>query len=254
MPLVKSISGSQPPLVMVLESLPKRDKGRVLFEVRSTDVNGAQQFMDRVDFTSARSRAGLVANINRIPGVAQPVTDAMLIQVFAEFTAWQAQPAPCSDFVLTLRRMTEVAAQGTSIPVENPPTPEAVRTAFTHAINDMAIAAPNMVLTWEAEHADKLQVLDVDYHHLPAAPSIDFTTALAEAVRPRPLAWWRSHGGGLHFIYIAVPPYAADELAACAALAVMQIDPTASVELLTQTRHPKSRRVPQGTPGASHGR
>jgi hypothetical protein len=86
-------------------------------------------------------------------------------------------------------------------------------------------------------------IVDVDYHHLPTPPSEDFTTALAEAIRPRPLAWWRSHGGGLHLVYVAVPPFDANELAACAALAVTQIDPTATIDLLTETRHPKSERL-----------
>ena len=243
MPLTKPIPGSNPPLVMCLEPLPKRDGGKVQFEIRPTDANGAPVFLDRVDLTSARSRTQLLNALNRLAGVAQPLSDAMLVQLHTEFVAWQARPAPGNAFVLTLRRITEVDAQGTRIEVGDPPTPEAVRTTIRHALEEIAIGGPNMLLTWSSEHADKLMVVDVDYHAQPTPPSEDFTTALAEAIRPRPLAWWRSHGGGLHLVYVSVPPYDANELAACAALAVTQIDPTATIDLLTQTRHPKSERL-----------
>lgn len=243
MPLVKPIIGSNPPLVMCLESLTKRDVGKVQFEVRPTDINGATLFIDRVDLTSARSRTQLLNNINRLAGMALPLTDAMLVQVYTEFVESQARPTAGSEFFLILRRLTEENSQGTRIEVGNPPTPEAVRAAVRRALDEVAIGSPNMVLTWASEHADKLMVLDVDYHHLPSPPSEDFTTALAAAIRPRPFAWWRSHGGGLHFVYVAVPPYDANELVACAALAITQIDPTATIDLLTETRHPKSERL-----------
>lgn len=243
MPLANPIPGASPPLVMTLEPLPKSAAGKVQFEVRQGGSNGTAIFIDRLDLTSARSRTNLLTALNRLAGVAQPVTDAMLVQLHSEFVAWQARPVPGITFALTLRRMDQHNSQGQTFEVGDPPTPEAVRTAIRRAIEDVAVGSPNMVLTWAPEHADKLMVLDVDYHHLPTPPSEDFTTALAEAIRPRPLAWWRSHGGGLHLVYVAVLPYDANELAACAALAVTQIDPTATIDLLTETRHPKSERL-----------
>jgi len=241
MPFAKSLDGSNPLLVLTVAPGTGRNRDVLLIEIRQGDANGPLLYADKSDLTKASSRRTLLTNVRGVAGM-PAMTDTMLMQVLAEYRAWLDHPTKAQPFQIILRGKTEHDSQGVVIPVAEPADAAAVTTALRTALNDMAIGAPDMLLTWPTNHADKLAVVDVDYHHLPEAPSEDYTAALAAAVRPRPLAWWRSHGGGLHLVYIAVAPYAANELAACAALAITSIDPTATIELLTHTRHPKSPR------------
>lgn len=241
MPLAKSLPGSNPPMVITVQPVDRKSNGHLLIEVREKDASGTLRTNTKADLSSATSRARLLTTINSVPGVV-PVVDAYLIQLLVDYRAWREPPADVGPFILSLHKVNESDVLGTKVEIALPVEPAAVKTAFRGAIDDLAVGAPNMVLSWNAKHADKLCVVDVDYHGQ-EAPTEDFICALAGAIRPRPLAWWRSHGGGLHLVFVAVPPYDANELAACAALTVSGIDPTATVEILTSTRHPRSDRI-----------
>lgn len=245
MPLIWPLPGTNPPMVMTVEPIDKngKDQDKVRIEVREVDGNGPLRFLDKADLTSAGSRSRLLNQLGRVAGLPS-ITDFMLVQLLTDYRTWHAKPTAKAPFSIVLRRRNESDTHGVHIEVAAPGNPAAVQKAIHDAIEERAVAGPDMLLTWPTEYADKLTVLDVDYHDLAQAPDEEFTTALAQAIRPRPLAWWRSHGGGLHLLFIAVPPYQADELAACAAIHVTTIDPSASIELLCHTRHPRSGRLP----------
>lgn len=97
------------------------------------------------------------------------------------------------------------------------------------------------VVTWT--NTEVCCCLDVDYHESrppdrPLLESIIFTR-----LAPRPFAWHFSRGGGLHLFYIGAEGFAAEELAAVAALRFRMIDPTAGVELKRVVRGPGADKV-----------
>lgn len=241
MEFVKPLDGTSPPLVLTLAQIPKKPEGTLAVAVRGTNENGPLRFADTINFQKASSRKKLCDQLAQITGGS--FADAVLMQAYSELLSTQKAAPDREEFTIILRKMTEQDAQGSSLIVPPDADAEEISASFRRAIDELAVFSPNMVLIWPKSCADKLIVVDVDYHHFTTPPDASYIEALAEAVRPRPLAWWRSHGGGLHLVYVPVPPYAADELAACAALSIFQSDPTATVELLTSTRHPRSPRT-----------
>lgn len=108
-------------------------------------------------------------------------------------------------------------------------------------IDDFNDAEP--VLEWSG--TDQLAVLDVDYHdvEMNARPNERQLALLARQVRPQPAFSWRSHGRGLHLVYVAVDGFTAAEIAAVAGLSVKGLDSSCSIEIKSETRHPRYPRA-----------
>lgn len=85
---------------------------------------------------------------------------------------------------------------------------------------------------------DVCTCLDIDYHGCPAPDREWLRTLVYCRLVPRPFVWHFSRGGGLHLFYLSADPYAAEELAAIAALRFRTIDPAAGVELKRCVRGP----------------
>jgi DNA polymerase len=136
-------------------------------------------------------------------------------------------------FRVTLRGMHQPRAAGRVFSNEHPPA--ALYAALS--VTDYPAAEP--VVEWEDTR--RLAVLDLDYHDqdLDHRPHPNQLRALATQVRPRPAHWWVTHGRGLRLVYPALVGFAADELAACAALSLRALAPTATAEVLARTRHPR---------------
>ena len=91
---------------------------------------------------------------------------------------------------------------------------------------------------------DDFCCLDLDV----AAPLGDVRLKfLAATVRPAPVAWDESKNGGMHLYYETRDGFTGRELAAVAALWVVQHDPTIRPELKRVTRSPKKLNVRQPT-------
>jgi hypothetical protein len=236
MPYVKAIAGSAPPLVWVLEPSTNRRGSGFDIAIHKDSAEGPMIFCDQLNLAKASGRNALVRNVPQNIGL-PPLTASDLMALHAEFQTWANALPDAAPFSLVLRRKEQPVATGQRIEHTDPI--EAIRQAMDPAIS----REPDLVIEWSSEHAGLLTMVDVDYHHLIEPPSEEYTDALALAVRPKPFAWWRSHGGGIHLLYAAIAPYTASELAACAAIAINVLDPTATVELLTHTRHPGSTRL-----------
>lgn len=92
------------------------------------------------------------------------------------------------------------------------------------------------VAEWEG--LESLCCLDVDYHDATPPHREWLENVVRTRVSPRPLAWHFSRGGGLHLFYAEAGAFAADELAAAAALRFRSIDGAAGLELKSVVRGP----------------
>ena len=205
MPYVKPIASSVPPHFWVLT--PKTGSGSkaTIVEIHQDAADGPMLFSDEVNLAKANPRTSLQRALNRLPGLAG-VTAADVLAVWNEFQAYATAPQPKAPFALTLRQKEQPVATAERVEHTDP-------VAALKLVLDPAVARPpNFLIEWPAAHADLLMLVDVDYHPLPGPPDEQYTEALAHAVRPQPVAWWRSHGGGLHLIYAALAPYTASEL------------------------------------------
>jgi hypothetical protein len=104
--------------------------------------------------------------------------------------------------------------------------------AFMDALDS---SNPDEVIEWAG--ASRLAILDVDYHGRATPPREQVLNAAAR-LQPQPWLVWLSKGGGLHCVYHEAAGFGADELAACAGLAYLGIDPTATFEVISRTRTP----------------
>lgn len=231
-----SLRESPTRLVLIVSALPKGPKERVRIEVRDDDANGRLRFEEtRTDLSHSTKRRALIRDINTMLGVT--LTDQQLLQWLEDYREWLQEPegADAGLFRIIVRRMDAPAASGHIVDHAEP------LGAFRVAL-ERAIVETNVVMEWSKDRIAELAVLDVDYHTLDVRLGDDYLTAVAESLRPKPVCWWISHGGGLHAIYAELKPYTAEELAACAAFALGRVDPTCTTEILTRSRHPKSRR------------
>lgn len=109
--------------------------------------------------------------------------------------------------------------------------------------------APEPVLSWQG--TEVMACADVDFH-ASAPPAPARLEAIAELVRPRPAAYWVTHGGGLRLVYEGKGGFDAGELAAVACLAVRAQDPLAGLEVKCSTRHPAYPTTDGRTCGTVH--
>lgn len=88
-------------------------------------------------------------------------------------------------------------------------------------------------IVWDG--TDQFAVLDIDYTVRPADHEL---TAAVRRLEPQPLAWWASHGRGVHLFYVASGDFSAAEFAAVAAIGWRSLQTRAKFEILPYTRHP----------------
>jgi hypothetical protein len=103
--------------------------------------------------------------------------------------------------------------------------------ALLHA--HLAATGRDKLLAWRDRQA--MLCLDIDYHNT-SPPPRQRLEAWVESLRPRPVAWHFSRGGGAHLFYVAVGRFTGDELAAAAALRFRTVDASAGLDLVTQVR------------------
>ena len=141
---------------------------------------------------------------------------------------------PVEQFDVLLRGKRQVAAQGV---ITHDATP---LTAFKMALG-VGTTEPEPILTWTG--TDRLAALDIDWHGIPTL-SDEQLRSIIHKVQPRPFAAWITHGKGIRCMYHATDQFAADELAAVAAISIKQQPGTAlaGVEVKNITRHPGYRR------------
>jgi hypothetical protein len=106
----------------------------------------------------------------------------------------------------------------------------------------------NTILQWDSK--EKLAVLDVDYH------GHEFTRELGERIarcltglRPRPTGYARSRSGGYHGYYVKTDRFSGEELAAVAGIHWINLDRTATFDIVKQVRVPKDVEWINGTTG-----
>jgi hypothetical protein len=164
------------------------------------------------------------------------LTELQLIETARGFENGNASPVTLNPEVraaelFTILRRPITAKESTEFTDASPVG--AVNHAFLNAETDH-------VCQWDGK--DRLCCLDVDYHHLPVDNRhSDFTLLnILSRVQPAPFLAWISPGRGMHLLYHGTEKFSADELAACAGLAWLGIDPTATFEVLSRTRVPQT--------------
>lgn len=99
---------------------------------------------------------------------------------------------------------------------------------------DDALRGVGSVIEWGG--TEQTCCLDVDFHGVD--PDTFALLMLCETIRPAPLYFWASRGGGAHLMYFASEKHTADELAAVAAYTLAIRFPLATFEFLHRTRKP----------------
>lgn len=135
-------------------------------------------------------------------------------------------------FTVTVRPIRAKAADGTQ--VTKPSIVEALQAA-------LELRGDELLITWDDK---RLAALDVDFHDT-EAPSHAILDSAIRNMSMRPLAWWRTHGGGLRLLWHTEPAVDADEAASMAALSLQPWLPAGRFELLRGTRHPHCPRGEQ---------
>lgn len=101
----------------------------------------------------------------------------------------------------------------------------------------LPLVGPEQIVEWDKADADRLAMLDGDYHDEGGRPSAEWVeTTLRGRMRTLGPRWHLTRRGGFHSYYEGTPTLAANEVAALAALEWKGIDPTAGVEIKTVTR------------------
>jgi DNA polymerase len=136
------------------------------------------------------------------------------------------------SYQVVLRGQTQPRAQGRLV------TGATLLDALQGALGVLDYPQAEPVIEWD--DTTTLAALDVDFHDSPLEqrPSPRRLEALATLVRPGPALWWVTHGRGLRLVYKALAGLTAAELAACAGLSVRSLEPSATFEVLSHTRHP----------------
>jgi DNA polymerase bacteriophage-type len=167
----------------------------------------------------------------RAAGVKDEDVRAAIATAAAPEAADTASPQRAS-FAVTLRGLHELKAHGRIV------AGATAMDALQAALAATDYPAPEPVLEWQG--TDDLALIDIDFHDLPLEerPLSMRLEAIAAVVHPRPALSWVTHGQGLRLGYASLGGFTAAELAACAALAVRGLEPTATVEILARTRHP----------------
>lgn len=130
---------------------------------------------------------------------------------------------PTPTFTITRRSMN--SSQGTEF--RDPDIVECLRKAITPY-------EEGTILQWDDQ--EKLSVLDVDYHGGSPPSNID---NLIATLRPKPLCGAKSRSGGWHGYYQASGVFTAQEFAAVAGIAWMNLDRTCTFDIVKQVRVPK---------------
>jgi DNA polymerase len=165
-------------------------------------------------------------------GVQDEVVTAAIQKAFQTDDASKEESGAATTFGVSLRGLHEPKAGCREFAADAPL--EAIQAALDYK----AHPSPEPVLEWSDGHG--LALLDIDFHDqlLEQRPGPHQLTVLATLIRPQPALWWCSHGRGLHLIYTAQAGFNANELAACAILTARSLEPLATEEILTRTRHP----------------
>lgn len=140
---------------------------------------------------------------------------------------------------LTVRGIEQTRDQGTvyeGAPGESP-------IALFRRVLDLV--GPDRIVEWPKADADRLAMLDIDYHDPSLRPSSEWVESLVQTkLKPLGPVWNMTRNGGVHVYFEGTDRLQADELAALAALNYKGLDPTAGVEIKTVTRGlPAGRRL-----------
>lgn len=219
--LRRTIASDDGEVELVVTIGPRRDQVSVEAHREGDTINAAT-----MDSRNSERRFKFAKSV-KIP-------DAELAQAISDFLSQPAIPAPEveSAFVVRMRGLQQPRDSAIEYTAEIPL--DALKAAL--AVRDCS--SPEPVLEWE--DVTQLAALDVDFHDLPQSgrPSPEQLTAMANAIRPKPAFSWVSHGRGLKLVYAKAGGLDANELAACATLSVRSLAPTATTEIMSQTRHP----------------
>jgi hypothetical protein len=106
------------------------------------------------------------------------------------------------------------------------------------ALDDTAIQSAEPLIYWDG--IARLCAVDADFHSFAfeARPTVETLQGRLCALQPAPSLCWITHGHGIRLIYKSQGIYHASELAAVASTRLLQLEPLATVELKTSTRHP----------------
>ncbi len=106
------------------------------------------------------------------------------------------------------------------------------------ALGDGALQSAEPLIFWDG--LDRLCAVDADFHAFPydKRPTVETLQGRLVSIAPAPSLCWVTHGRGLRLIYKAQGIYLANELAAVALARLLQLEPLATGELKSSTRHP----------------
>jgi hypothetical protein len=197
-------------------------KGRI----KVVGKRGDQEIIrDTINPDSAADRKRIVAATGLSETVLLTAADKFAANKDGDPVVTDVVQAVAPPFVCTRRETTSAVGQE----FRGEPA-----TAFRESL-DRADGPTDSVVEWD--NVERIAVLDVDYHHREPPAREQVLNALAR-ISPQPWLVWFSKGGGLHCVYCAAGGFSAGELAACAGLAYLGVDPTATFEVLSRTRTP----------------
>ena len=110
--------------------------------------------------------------------------------------------------------------------------------SFSEALRCSTYPVSEPLITWSG--MDTLCAVDGDYHGFShdKRPDPEYLRGRLAALAPVPLFIWITHGRGIRLIYEAREGYLASELASVGAARLLQLEPLATMELKSETRHP----------------
>ena len=216
----------QTPVEIIASRAPRRD---------SVNLEAKRDGAVIEAMTIHRDHAANKTKFAKKVGITVEAIQEKIASVFASGDPANGNGTPSTSllkFGLVLRGMHQPKAAGLKIDDDMPLA--ALKAALT--VNNYPASEP--VIEWDTTRL--AACLDIDFHGLsfdqrPSLPQLQVITA---SVQPKPALSWTTHGRGLRLIYVADAGFQADELAACAALGVMSLEPAATVEILSRTRHP----------------
>lgn len=146
-----------------------------------------------------------------------------------------------STFTVYVRELNQLKKFATSYVDKEPQ--EALRAALSDTVG-----ATEPILEWDNKNI--ICCLDIDYHDIEekSRPGYSQLKTLVSKIKPQPFCWHPSHSGGSKLYYIQKPGYTAEELAAVAGLHYIQLDNTATFDLIKASRHPFYSRARDNSP------
>lgn len=239
-----TVNRFKPREILKLANVWKREQPEVLRVVNAV----CESESNDVVTDEFEADGALIESIQRGDAVAAGVVDPTDRAKVKEQSATE-QPAAVQPVVIWVRGLTQLKANGLRFTGDD--VPATLRRAFAEPLNDSTIT--EALIEWN--DVDRLCCLDIDYHglDLDARPTCEQLRAVLDRIKPQPLAFHISHGRGAKLYYLSSPGYTARELAAVAGVSWVQIDPRATFDLTSNTRHPCYARTRDDRPAPLDG-